>query len=102
MIRIVLAEDQAMVRGALVALLKLEPDLEIVGDAADGEIAWDLIKRHQPDILVSDIEMPKLTGLELAQRVKDQANHIRVVIVTTFARAGYLRRALDLACAAIF
>ena len=95
MIRIVLAEDQAMVRGALVALLKLEPDLEIVGDAADGEIAWDLIKRHQPDILVSDIEMPKLTGLELAQRVKDQANHIRVVIVTTFARAGYLRRALD-------
>ncbi len=95
MIRIVLAEDQAMVRGALVALLKLEPDLEIVGDAADGEIAWDLIQRHQPDILVSDIEMPKLTGLELAQRVKDQANHIRVVIVTTFARAGYLRRALD-------
>lgn len=95
MIRIVLAEDQAMVRGALVALLKLEPDLEIVGDAADGEIAWGLIQRHQPDILVSDIEMPKLTGLELAQRVKDQANHIRVVIVTTFARAGYLRRALD-------
>jgi len=97
-IRIVLAEDQAMVRGALVALLKLEPDLEIVGDASDGEIAWDLIKQHQPDILVSDIEMPKLTGLELAQRVKDhqdQAGHIRVVIVTTFARAGYLRRALD-------
>ena len=95
MIRIVLAEDQAMVRGALVALLKLEPDFEIVADAADGEMALDLIKQYQPDLLVSDIEMPKLTGLELAQRVKDEASNTRVVIVTTFARAGYLRRALD-------
>ena len=95
MIRIVLAEDQAMVRGALVALLKLEPDFEIVADAADGELAWDLVKQHQPDLLVSDIEMPKLTGLELAQRVQDDTGNTRVVIVTTFARAGYLRRALD-------
>lgn len=95
MIRIVLAEDQAMVRGALVALLKLEPDFEIVADAADGELAWDLVKLHKPDLLVSDIEMPKLTGLELAQRVNEDAGNTRVVIVTTFARAGYLRRALD-------
>ncbi|MEO6172669.1 MAG: response regulator transcription factor [Arenimonas sp.] len=95
MIRIVLAEDQAMVRGALVALLRLESDFEIVADAPDGEIAWDLVKQHKPDLLVSDIEMPKLTGLELAQRVKDQASDTRVVIVTTFARAGYLRRAMD-------
>ena len=95
MIRIILAEDQAMVRGALVALLQLEPDFEILADAPDGEAAWALVKQHQPDLLVSDIEMPKLTGLELAQRVKDQASNTRVVIVTTFARAGYLRRALD-------
>lgn len=95
MIRIVLAEDQAMVRGALVALLKLEPDFEIVADAPDGEIAWDLVKQHQPDLLVSDIEMPKLTGLELARRMHDDPGNTRVVIVTTFARAGYLRRALD-------
>lgn len=95
MIRIVLAEDQAMVRGALVALLKLEPDFEIVADAPDGEMAWDLVKQYQPDLLVSDIEMPKLTGLELAQRVHDDPGNTRVVIVTTFARAGYLRRALD-------
>ena len=95
MIRIVLAEDQAMVRGALVALLKLEPDFEVVADAADGEIAWDLVKQHQPDLLVSDIEMPKLTGLELARRMHDDPGNTRVVIVTTFARAGYLRRALD-------
>ncbi len=95
MIRIVLAEDQAMVRGALVALLKLEPDFDIVADAADGELAWDLVKLHKPDLVVSDIEMPKLTGLELAQRIHDDAGDTRVVIVTTFARAGYLRRALD-------
>ena len=95
MIRIVLAEDQAMVRGALVALLKLESDFEIVADAADGEIAWDLVKLHKPDLLVSDIEMPRLTGLELAQRVHENPGDTRVVIVTTFARAGYLRRALD-------
>ncbi len=95
MIRIVLAEDQAMVRGALVALLKLEPDFDIVGDAADGELAWELVKLHKPDLLVSDIEMPKLTGLELAQRVHADVGNTRVVIVTTFARAGYLRRALD-------
>lgn len=95
MIRIVLAEDQAMVRGALIALLKLESDFEVVAEAADGESAWNLIKQHQPDIVVSDIEMPKLTGLELAQRVKEDAGNTRVVIVTTFARAGYLRRALD-------
>ena len=52
MIRIVLAEDQAMVRGALVALLKLEPDFDIVADAADGELAWDLVKLHKPDLVV--------------------------------------------------
>lgn len=96
MLRIVLAEDQAMVRGALVALLRLEPDIEVVGEAADGEIAWELTRKHKPDLLVSDIEMPKLTGLELAQRLhQDKSNQTRVVIVTTFARAGYLRRALD-------
>ncbi|MEO8001578.1 MAG: response regulator transcription factor [Arenimonas sp.] len=95
MIRIVLAEDQAMVRGALVALLKLESDCEIVADAADGEMAWELVKLHKPDLVVSDIEMPKLTGLELAQRIHLDAGNTRVVIVTTFARAGYLRRALD-------
>jgi two-component system, NarL family, response regulator DesR len=98
MIRIVLAEDQAMVRGALVALLKLEPDFEIVAEAADGQEAWDLVQRHHPDLLVSDIEMPKMTGLELAQRIhasQSENSKTRVVIVTTFARAGYLRRALD-------
>ena len=95
MIRVLLAEDQAMVRGALSALLGLESDLEVIGSAANGEEAWALIERDKPDILVTDIEMPKLTGLELAQRIRDRGVDCKVVILTTFARPGFLRRALD-------
>jgi len=95
MIRIVLAEDQAMVRGALSALLGLEADIEVLGSAADGEAAWRMLQQLQPDILVTDIEMPGLSGLELAQRIARQQLPIKVVIVTTFARSGFLRRALD-------
>ena len=95
MIRILLAEDQAMVRGALSALLSLESDLDVVGAAADGEVAWREVQRLQPDVLVTDIEMPGLTGLELAQRIQRHELPTKVVIVTTFARAGFLRRALD-------
>lgn len=94
-IRVVLAEDQAMVRGALSALLSLEKDIEVAGTAADGESAWRELQRAKPDLLVTDIEMPGLTGLELAQRIQRQELPIKVVIVTTFARPGFLRRALD-------
>ena len=95
MIRILLAEDQAMVRGALSALLGLETDIQVLGACADGEAAWRELQRLQPDLLVTDIEMPGLTGLELAQRVRRHELPVKVVIVTTFARPGYLRRALD-------
>ncbi|WP_395648460.1 response regulator transcription factor [Thermomonas sp.] len=95
MIRILLAEDQAMLRGALSALLSLESDLEVVGSAADGEAAWREVQRLKPDVLVTDIERPGLTGLELAQRIARHELPVKVVIVTTFARAGFLRRALD-------
>jgi len=95
MIRILLAEDQAMVRGALSALLGLEPDIEVLGACADGEAAWRELQRLKPDLLVTDIEMPGLTGLELAQRIQRHELPVKVVIVTTFARPGYLRRALD-------
>ena len=95
MIRILLAEDQAMVRGALSALLTLETDIEVLGAAADGEAAWRELQRLKPDVLVTDIEMPGLTGLELAQRIQRHALPTKVVIVTTFARAGFLRRALE-------
>ena len=95
MIRILLAEDQAMVRGALTALLGLESDIEVLGAAADGETAWRELQQLKPDVLVTDIEMPGLSGLELAQRIQRHALPIKVVIVTTFGRAGFLRRALD-------
>jgi two-component system response regulator DesR len=95
MIRVLLAEDQAMVRGALSALLSLESDIEVLGSAPDGEAAWRELQRLKPDILVTDIEMPGLTGLELAQRVQRHELPIKVVILTTFARPGFLRRALD-------
>lgn len=95
MIRTVLAEDQAMVLGALAALLALEGDIEVVAQAPDGKAALEAVLEHAPDVLVTDIEMPGMTGLELAAEVRERGLPTRVVILTTFARAGYLRRALD-------
>jgi two-component system response regulator DesR len=95
MIRVLLAEDQAMVRGALAALLGLERDIAVVAVARDGEEAWQVLGSQPVDVLVADIEMPRLGGLELAQRVRAAGTRCRVVILTTFARPGYLRRALD-------
>ncbi|MFC5458607.1 response regulator transcription factor [Massilia niabensis] len=94
MIRILIAEDQALVRGALAALLKLEPDFDVVATAADGREALALCGQLAPDIVLTDIEMPHMTGLELATCLGEQGARSRVVIVTTFARSGYLRRAL--------
>ncbi|GFZ95218.1 response regulator transcription factor [Dyella caseinilytica] len=95
MIRVLLAEDQAMVRGALSALLNLESDIEVLGSVADGESAWREVQRLKPDVLVTDIEMPGITGLELVQRIQRHALPVKSIIVTTFARPGFLRRALD-------
>ena len=95
MIRILLAEDQKLLLGAIGQLLALEDDLEVIGRAADGDEARALIEQHRPDMVVSDIEMPGLTGLELAEWLAREYPQIRVVILTTFARPGYLRRALE-------
>ena len=95
MIRLVLAEDQGMVRGALAALLGLETDLQVVAEAGDGDAAWKAVQAHKPDLLVTDIEMPGLTGLDLALKLQAAQLPTRVVILTTFARPGYLRRALE-------
>lgn len=95
MIRIVLAEDQAMLLSALATLLRMEQGIEVVATATDGDAAWQALERERPDLLVTDIEMPGLTGLELARRIQQQGWPTRVVIITTFARSGYLRRALD-------
>jgi two-component system response regulator DesR len=94
-VRVIIAEDQAMVRGALAALLTIEGDIQVVGQAEDGRQALDLLLTAHPDVLLTDIEMPHITGLELAAEVQRRRLPVRVVILTTFARAGYLRRALD-------
>lgn len=95
MIRVVLAEDQKMVLGALAALLEIEGDFEVVGRAEDGERALALCREHRPQVLLTDIEMPNMTGLELAAAVRREGLPTRVIILTTFARGGYLRRALE-------
>ena len=94
-IRVVLAEDQAMVLGALAALLELEPDIEVIARCANGRDALRAVAKLSPDVLVTDIEMPEMTGLEVAAALKISRPAVRTVILTTFARPGYLRRALD-------
>jgi two-component system, NarL family, response regulator DesR len=94
-IRVVLAEDQAMVLGALSALLELEADITVVARAANGRDARDAVARLSPNVLVTDIEMPVMTGLELAAELRASHPSVRTIILTTFARPGYLRRALD-------
>ena len=94
-IRVVLAEDQGMVLGALATLLEIEGDISVVARALDGKEALDAVVTQNPDVFITDIEMPRMTGLEVAAELKRRRIRTRVVIVTTFARAGYLRRALD-------
>ncbi|MES2392883.1 MAG: response regulator transcription factor [Acidobacteriota bacterium] len=94
-IRVLLAEDQTMLRGALAALLELEPDITVVGQAVNGREAQRLTRELSPDVVVTDIEMPEMTGLEFAAALKQDDNKTRIIILTTFARPGYLRRALD-------
>ncbi|GAA1281953.1 response regulator transcription factor [Pseudonocardia aurantiaca] len=94
-IRLVLAEDQAMVLGAFAQLLALEPDLDVVATATDGTRTLAAVADHDPDVLVTDVEMPGLSGLDVAAELRRRGTRTRIVIVTTFARSGYLRRALE-------
>lgn len=92
MIRIVIAEDQRMLLGALAALLELEEDMKVVGKAGNGEDAVKLVHLHKPDICILDIEMPGMSGLEAAEQLKGTG--CKVMILTTFARSGYFERAI--------
>jgi two-component system response regulator DesR len=94
-IQVLVAEDQGMMLGALAALLELEPDIAVCGRASNGREALTLVSKLAPQVLVTDIEMPEMTGLALAAEVRDRYPATRVIILTTFARPGYLRRALD-------
>ncbi|HUG85631.1 MAG TPA: response regulator, partial [Euzebya sp.] len=94
-ISVVLAEDEGMIRDAFAQLLDLQPGVSVLARAADGAEALAAARQHQPDVVLTDIEMPTMTGLELAEAIRDEGLACRVLIVTTFARPGYLRRALD-------
>jgi two-component system response regulator DesR len=95
MIRILLADDQHLVRGALAALLALQPDFEVVAEVADGAAAVDAAAAHRPDVALLDIEMPVLDGIDATARILAGSPGTRVLILTTFGRPGYLRRAMD-------
>lgn len=94
-IRIVLADDQAMLRGAVAAWLDLEPDMRVVGAAGDGAEAIRVVAATRPDICLMDIQMPGVDGLEATRALRSASPGTRILIVTTFARPGYLRAALD-------
>jgi two-component system response regulator DesR len=94
-ITVVIAEDQSMVLGALAALLEIEPDLRVVGQARNGREALQLVLQKKPDVLLTDIEMPEMSGLEVAAALKQRGASTRIIILTTFARPGYLRRAME-------
>ncbi|WP_237565613.1 response regulator transcription factor [Ornithinimicrobium cavernae] len=94
-IRVLLADDQALVRGALAALLNLEPDLTVVAEVGRGDEVVDVARSSGPDVCLLDIEMPGADGIEATAQLREQVPGVRVLIVTTFGRPGYLRRALD-------
>jgi two-component system response regulator DesR len=92
-IRVVVAEDQVMVLGALAALLEMEADIAVVAQARDGREALEAVQTHKPDVLITDVEMPGLSGLDLARQLSGE-QHLRIIVLTVFARAGYFRRAM--------
>ncbi|MDQ0708162.1 two-component system response regulator DesR [Arthrobacter woluwensis] len=94
-IRLVIADDQALVRGALAALLGLEPDIEVVAEAGDGEAALASVREERADVALLDVQMPGLDGLATAERLRRESPQCRVLMVTTFGRPGYVRRALQ-------
>ncbi|MGZ4783548.1 MAG: response regulator [Oryzihumus sp.] len=94
-IRLLLADDQAWVRGALAALLDLEPDLSVVAEVASGDEVVGAAQEHRPDVALLDVEMPGMDGIAATQALREAMPGVRVLIVTTFGRPGFLRRALQ-------
>ena len=95
MIRVIVADDQSLVRGALAALLSLEGDIEVVAEAGDGDAALAAAREHSPDVALLDIEMPGMDGIAATAAIRQHVPGCRILIVTTFGRPGYLRRALE-------
>ncbi|MGW4355775.1 response regulator [Nocardia sp. NPDC004582] len=95
MIKLLLADDQALVRGALAALLSLEPDLDVVAEVGRGDEVLAAVERTAPDVALLDVEMPGLDGISAAAQLHAAHPGVRILMVTTFGRPGYLRRAID-------
>ncbi|MEQ3511990.1 response regulator transcription factor [Pseudoalteromonas sp. BZB3] len=96
MIKVLVVEDQGLVRGAISALLGLDVQIEVIAQAQDGLEGLNALQEHEIDIVLTDIEMPNMTGLELAEQVIEKYPNSKVVIMTTFSRAGYIRRAMGM------
>ena len=96
MIKVLVVEDQGLVRGAISALLGLDVQIEVIAQAQDGLEGLNALQAHEIDIVLTDIEMPNMTGLELAEQVIEKYPNSKVVIMTTFSRAGYIRRAMGM------
>ncbi|MFD2097286.1 response regulator [Corallincola platygyrae] len=94
--KVLLAEDQDLIRGALSALLNMETDIDVVAEAKNGKEALNLLQEHTVDILLSDIEMPELDGLSLCEQALADNKDLTTMILTTFSRAGYIRRAMEM------
>ncbi|NEK60306.1 response regulator transcription factor [Geodermatophilus sabuli] len=99
MIRVLIAEDQALVRGALRALLDLEEDIEVVAEVGRGDLVVDAARAHRPDVALLDIEMPGCDGIEAARALAGAVPECRAVVLTTFGRPGFLRRAMEVGAA---
>ena len=95
MIRLLLADDQALVRGALAALLSMESDLDVVAEVGRGDEVLDAARAHRPDVALLDVEMPGIDGIEATAALRTALPQVRVLIVTTFGRPGYVRRGLQ-------
>lgn len=95
MIRVALVDDQALIRGGLAALLGLEQDLQVVGEAGSGEAAIEMVRNSKPDVILMDVELPGMDGIETTAALRKAGLTAKVLVVTTFGRPGYLRRALQ-------
>ncbi len=94
MTSLIIAEDQNMLRQAMVQLIKLHGDFEILADTDNGLDAMKLIEEYNPNVVFLDIEMPGMTGLEVLAEIRKKHLNIKVIIVTTFKRPGYFEKAV--------
>lgn len=94
MIKVIIVEDQALVRGAISALLDFEENINVVAQAENGALAIPLIEQFMPDIVLTDIEMPEVSGIELVEKIAVEHPKIKTMIMTTFSRCGYIKRSI--------